>query len=63
LGHGLVIAAAPVLEARSGLLIDPLTVSPWELIVLPITLTLAALIGLIPSITAYRTDVAETLAQ
>ena len=63
LGHGLVFLASPILEARSGLLIDPRAFSPWELIVLPITLTLAALSGLIPSITAYRTDVAETLAQ
>ena len=63
LGHGLVFVAAPILEARSGLLIDPLGCSPWELIVLPITLVLAALSGLVPSITAYRTDVAETLAQ
>ena len=63
LGHGLVFLAAPILEAKSGLLIASWGFSPWELIVLPITLTLAALSGLIPSITAYRTDVAETLAQ
>ena len=63
LGHGLVFLASPIIEARSGLLIDPRGFSPWELIVLPITLGLAALSGLIPSITAYRTDVAETLAQ
>ena len=63
LGHGLVVVAAPILEARSGLLIESWGYSPWELIVLPITLVLAALSGLIPSITAYQTDVAETLAQ
>jgi putative ABC transport system permease protein len=63
LGHGLVFIASPIIEARSGLLIDPRAFSPWEAIVLPITLGLAALSGLIPSITAYRTDVAETLAQ
>lgn len=63
LGHGLIVAAAPFLEARSGLLIDPWAYSIWELVVLPIALVLATLSGLIPSITAYRTDVAETLAQ
>ena len=63
LGHGLVFVASPILEARSGLLIDPRAFSPWELVVLPIALVLATLSGLIPSITAYRTDVAETLAQ
>ncbi len=63
LGHGLMFVAAPILEAKSGLLIDPWAYSPWELVVLPISLVLATLSGLIPSITAYRTDVAETLAQ
>ena len=63
LGHGLMVAASPILEARSGLLIDPWAYSVWELVVLPIALVLATLSGLIPSITAYRTDVAETLAQ
>ena len=63
LGHGLVFAASPILEAKSGLLIDPWAYSKWELVVLPISLGLATLSGLIPSITAYRTDVAETLAQ
>ena len=56
------VRASPILEAKSGLLIDSNAYSPWEFIVLPITLTLAALSGLIPSISAYRTDVAETLA-
>ena len=63
LGHGLMFVSAPILEARSGLLIDPWSYSPWELIVLPIALVLATLSGLIPSITAYQTDVAETLSQ
>ncbi len=62
LGHGLMFIAAPIIEARSGLLIDPRAWSPYELVVLPISLGLAILSGLIPSITAYRTDVAETLA-
>lgn len=62
MGHGLVIAAAPIVEARSGLLLDPLMFSPWELILIPVTLLLAVLSGLIPSITAYQTDVAESLS-
>ena len=63
LGHGLMFVASPILESRSGLLIDPWGYSPWELVVLPLALGLATLSGLIPSITAYRTDVAATLAQ
>ncbi|RLS51899.1 MAG: ABC transporter permease [Planctomycetota bacterium] len=62
LGHGLVYVASPIIEARSGLLLDPRAWSPYELVVVPISIGLAILSGLIPSITAYRTDVAETLA-
>ena len=62
LGHGLMILAGPMLEDRSGLLVNRWAVSPWELVILPVTLLIATLSGLIPSVTAYQTDVAETLA-
>lgn len=61
LGHGLVLIAAPIIEARSGLLIDPLAFDPMELAVIPGLIVMAMLIGLIPGLTAYRTDVAEAL--
>lgn len=62
LGHGLVFVAAPIIEARSGLLINPLAFSSQELILLPILIVLASLVGFIPAMTAYRTDVASTLS-
>ncbi|MCA9019533.1 MAG: FtsX-like permease family protein, partial [Planctomycetaceae bacterium] len=62
LGHGLVFIAAPIIEARSGLLIDPFAFSSTELILLPILVVLASLVGFIPAMTAYRTDVASTLS-
>jgi len=62
LGHGLVFAAAPIVEAETGLLIDPFAFEPVELVILPVLLVLASLVGFIPGMTAYRTDVAETLA-
>lgn len=62
LAHGIMIVAGPAIEDATGLLVNRWAVSPWELIILPVTLVVAALSGLIPSVTAYRTDVAETLA-
>lgn len=61
-GHGLMVFAGPLLEQQSGLLVNRWAVSKWELVILPVTLLVATLSGLIPSVTAYRTDVAETLA-
>lgn len=62
LGHGLVFVAAPIIEARSGLLINPFAFSSLELILLPVLVVLASLVGFIPAMTAYRTDVASTLS-
>lgn len=62
LAHGLMIVTGPMLEAYSGILVNRWAVSPWELVILPVTLLVATLSGLIPSVTAYQTDVAETLA-
>lgn len=62
LGHGLVYLAGPFVEARSGILIDPLAFDPLELVLIPGLIVLASLIGFIPGMTAYRTDVARTLA-
>lgn len=61
LGHGLVFVAAPIIEARSGLLIDPLAFTVEEFIVIPILIVMATVIGLLPGVSAYRTDVAEAL--
>ncbi len=63
LGHGLVFAAAPIVQARSGLLLDPFAFEQVELVLLPVLIVLASLVGFIPGLTAYRTDVAQTLAE
>ncbi|GAB4148436.1 MAG: ABC transporter permease [Planctomycetaceae bacterium] len=61
-GHGLVFAAAPIVEAKTGgLIIDPFAFHPYELILIPVLILMASLVGFIPGMTAYRTDVAETL--
>ena len=61
LGHGLALAAAPIVESRSGILINPFAFEPLELVLIPVLIVLAALVGVIPGIRAYRTDVARTL--
>jgi putative ABC transport system permease protein len=62
LGHGLVFAAAPVIAERTGLLINPLAFEKIELVLIPVLIVLASLIGFVPGMTAYRTDVAKTLS-
>lgn len=61
IGHGLVFAAAPWVESRSDLLINPWAFEPAELIIFPALLALAIFVGIWPGITAYRTDVARGL--
>lgn len=61
LGHGLVIAAAPVVQAQIGLVINPFLFDRMELVLIPAIIALAILIGLLPGLTAYRTEVAENL--
>ncbi len=62
LGHGLVFAAAPIVEVKAGLLIDPWKFELMELTLIPALILLAALVGFLPGLTAYRTDVAEALS-
>jgi putative ABC transport system permease protein len=62
LGHGLVLIAAPIVEARSGLLINPLAFEATELWLIPAMIAMATLVGFLPGLTAYRTDVAAALA-
>lgn len=61
LGHGLVFAAAPIVGDKTGMVVDPLAFEKLELWVIPILIGMASLVGFVPGMTAYRTDVAETL--
>ncbi|MCA9115801.1 MAG: ABC transporter permease, partial [Planctomycetaceae bacterium] len=61
LGHGLVFAAAPLVESRAGIPLDPFAFQAVELVLLPGMIVLATLVGFLPGITAYRTDVASSL--
>lgn len=63
LGHGLVFVASPIIEARSGILVNPLAFEPLELVIFPILLLVGSLIGFLPGLAAYRTDVAAALSE
>jgi len=63
IGHTLVFIASPVVEARSEILLNPWAFELDELIILPALIVLATIVGLVPGLTAYRTDVARGLAE
>ncbi len=62
MGHGLVFAAAPIVQQQTGLLINPFAFEGIEFVLLPALIGLASLIGIVPGLAAYRTDVARALA-
>lgn len=61
LGHGLLAAAAPYVEFQAGVRLAFWEFDPLELAVIPSLVLLAALAGLLPAVSAYRTDVAKSL--
>lgn len=62
LGHAMIGIASPFVEARTGVALDMWVIDPWEWLVIPGLIVLATLAGLVPAITAYRTDVAKALS-
>jgi putative ABC transport system permease protein len=62
LGHAIVGVAAVYLVDYTGVAVGPLQFSPWEAVVVPALLVLAALVGYLPALAAYRTDVVKGLA-
>lgn len=61
LGHLLVFVAAPIITDKTGLLLNPWAFEWTELIVFPFLFVLAVIVGFLPALTAYRTDVAKNL--
>lgn len=60
-GHGLAVLGAPYISARTGLLLNGWAINPWEFVLFPVLLALGALVGFLPAMTAYRTNVADAL--
>lgn len=62
-GHGLILLAGPWITEKYGLVIDPWHFEAAELAIFPVLLILAIIVGVLPGLTAYRTDVASALAK
>ena len=62
MGHGLVVVAAPFIEAQAGIIVNPWSFDVMELVLFPILIGMATLVGFLPGLTAYRTDVADSLS-
>ncbi|GAB5439711.1 MAG: ABC transporter permease [Fuerstiella sp.] len=60
-GHLLAAGAAPWLSAETGLLLERWMFHPWEVWIFPVLAVLGVLVGFVPAMTAYRTNVAEAL--
>ena len=60
-GHGMVAAMSSVIAEQAGVFISGLDFLPVELILIPGLIVLAALVGYLPAMYAYKTDVAKSL--
>ena len=61
MGHALIGLASPFVESRTGVALDMFQFDVQELILIPALVVLAALVGFLPALSAYRTDVAKSL--
>ncbi len=62
LGHGLIGLASPYVVARTGISLGLFEFEWQELVLIPGLVLLASLVGFLPAIAAYKTDVAKALA-
>jgi putative ABC transport system permease protein len=61
LGHGVLAAASPIVEFYTGITVKAWEFTWQELLLVPGLVSFAALVGFLPAVSAYRTDVAKTL--
>ena len=62
LGHAMVGVAAPYVLERTGITLSMFEFDWQELVLIPALVVLASLVGFLPAVSAYRTDVAKALA-
>jgi putative ABC transport system permease protein len=62
LGHAMLGLASPYVEARTGVPLGLFEFDRYEIILIPALMVLAAIVGFLPAVSAYRTDVAKALA-
>jgi putative ABC transport system permease protein len=62
LGHGVIGLASPYVVAETGISLSMFQFDWQELVLIPGLVLLASLVGFLPALAAYRTDVAKALA-
>jgi putative ABC transport system permease protein len=62
LGHALIVGLNPWITAQTGVSIGFLQFVGLELVIIPGLIVLASLVGYLPALVAYRTDVAKALS-
>ncbi|MBI3839658.1 MAG: ABC transporter permease [Planctomycetia bacterium] len=60
-GHGLIAALSPWIATQTGVSIGFWQFVSYELVIIPGLIALASLVGYLPAVAAYRTDVAKAL--
>ena len=61
LGHGVIDLLSPLIADRVGMSVNLLQFRVMELVLIPGLIVLASLVGYLPAVAAYRTDVARWL--
>jgi len=61
LGHGLIGILSPTIAEQTGVLVAAWQFKVIELVLIPGLIVLATLVGYVPALVAYRTDVAKSL--
>ncbi len=62
LGHAATAALSPIIVSQTGVSVGFFQFEMYELILIPALVLLAALVGYLPAVVAYRTDVARALS-
>ena len=62
LGHGIIGLASPYVIERTGIALSLFEFDWQELVLIPGLVLLASLVGFLPALAAYRTDVAKALS-
>ncbi len=60
-GHALILALNPWIVEQTGVSIGVTQFVGYELVIIPGLIALAAVVGYLPAMAAYRTDVAKAL--
>ncbi len=61
LGHAAIALVSPWVESEAGIVLKFWEFSPQELLLIPGLVVFASLVGFLPAVTAYRTDVGRAL--